>query len=65
MIINTPLTVEEAKTMYHVITGACQKGTKAFVQSLGKLKAYYTPREIIALTEGQYNAERFAEFFAA
>ena len=63
--LDTPLTVEEAKTMYRVIIGACQKGTKAFVQSLGKLKAYYTPREIIELTEGQYNAERFAEYFAA
>ena len=27
-------------------------------------KERYTIREAIALTEGQYNAERFAEFFA-
>ena len=63
--LDTPLTVEEAKNMYRVLTGACRKGTEAFVRSLGKLKAYYTPREIIELTEGQYNAKRFAEFFAA
>ena len=63
--LDTPLTVEEAKTMYRVITGACRNGTEVFVRSLGKLKATYTPREIIDLTEGQYNAKRFAEFFAA
>ena len=63
--LDTPLTVEEAKNMYRVLTGACQKGTQAFVRSLGTLKDYYTPREIIELTKGRYNAERFAEFFAA
>lgn len=62
--LDTELTVDEAKTMYRVITGACRAGTESFVQSLGgKLKDRYTIREMLEITKGQYNAERFAEFF--
>ena len=62
--LDTVVTLAEAKTMYRVITGACQAGTEAFAQSLGdKLKETYTIREMLEVTKGQYNAERFAEFF--
>ena len=62
--LDTELTVDEAKTMYRVITGACRAGTNAFVESLGDtLKEHYTIREMLELTRGQYNSERFAEFF--
>ena len=62
--LDTSLTVDEAKTMYRVITGACRAGTDAFVASLGDtLKERYTIREMLELTRGQYNSERFAEFF--
>ena len=57
------LTVDEAKTMYRIITGACRAGTEAFVNSLGELKEKYTIREMLEITKGQYNSERFAEFF--
>ncbi len=64
--LDTELTVDEAKTMYRVITGACRAGTDAFVESLGDaLKERYTIREMLELTRGQYNSERFAEFFGA
>ena len=59
----TELSVEEMVTMYRIITGACRQGSEHFVNSLGKLKERYTIREAIALTKGQYNAERFADFF--
>lgn len=49
--------------MYRVITGACRQGSESFVKSLGELKEKYTIREAINLTKGQYNAEKFAEFF--
>ena len=49
--------------MYRVITGACQQGTEAFLKSLGKLKDSYTIREAVQLTEGQYGAAEFKEFF--
>lgn len=64
--LGTSLTVDEAKTMYRVITGACRAGTDAFVESLGDtLKERYTIREMLELTRGQYNSERFATFFGA
>ena len=51
-------------TMYRVITGACQQGSQAFVDSLGdKLKDRYTIREAVELTRGQYGGNRFAKFF--
>ena len=62
-IIENEVTVEEAKIMYRVITGACRQGTEAFVNSLDELKEKYTIREIIEITKGNYNAEKFAEFF--
>ena len=54
--------------MYRIITGACREGTQQFVENLGgleSLKEAYTVREIIDMTQGQYGAERFREFFAS
>lgn len=61
--LDSELTPEEAITMYRVITGACRQGTQAFVDNLGELKEHYSIREIIALTEGQYGANKFKRFF--
>ena len=61
--LDTELTVSEAVTMYRIITGACRAGSEAFVNSHKELKEKYTIRECIELTKGQYNAEKFAEFF--
>ena len=58
-----PMSVEEAKTMYRIITGACRQGTEQFVENLGELKDAYTVREILTLTAGQYGSDKFAEFF--
>ena len=54
---------EELETMYRVITGACQQGTRAFIDGLKERKERYTIRETIELTKGQYGAERFQAFF--
>ena len=61
--LDTEMTVEEMVTMYRVITGACRQGSERFVSSIGELKELYTVAEAIELTRGQYNAEKFAEFF--
>lgn len=62
--LDSTVTVEEAVTMYRVITGACRQGSEDFVKSLGEsLKERYSIRECIELTKGQYNAERFEAFF--
>ena len=63
MSLDTELTVEEAVTMYRVITGACRQGSENFVNGIKDRKEKYTIRECIEITKGQYNAERFAEFF--
>ena len=63
LTLDSVVTVEEAATMYRVITGACRQGTENFIKSLKEPKEKYTIRECIDLTRGQYNAERFEEFF--
>ena len=54
---------EEAIKMYRVITGACEFGTKNFVNSLVRVKPSYSIRELIELTDGRYGSEKFKEFF--
>ena len=62
--LDTVVTFEEALQMYHDITGACSGGTKHFVENVLKVKKKkYTIAECIELTRGQYNAEKFEEFF--
>ena len=64
--LDTVVSLEEAKTMYRIITGACSRGTEAFAESLkqqGKLQSEYTIKEMLEVTKGQYNSERFSEFF--
>ena len=63
--LDTEMTVDEAVTMYRIITGACRQGSAAFVDGLKDKKERYTIRECIELTRGQYGAERFASFFGA
>ena len=62
--LNTVVTFEEAIKMYRVITGACEAGTRNFVENLAKKKKKYTVQEIITATVGQYGSETFREFFA-
>ena len=54
---------DDAITMYRVITGACQQGTQAFLDSLKEIKAEYTIQEIIDLTANHYGSETFKKFF--
>ena len=60
----TELTLKEAIEMYRVITGACESGTRYFIeQKLTDKKEKYTVQEVITLTQGQYNHNLLAEFF--
>ncbi len=62
----TELTLKEAIEMYRVITGACESGTRYFVENiLTDKKEKYTVQEVITLTQGQYNHEKLVEFFKA
>ena len=62
LALDSEIPLEEAKTMYRVITGACRAGTERFLSTITP-KEKYTVREIIEITEGQYGAERFKAFF--
>ena len=61
--LDTVVTFEEGIKMYRVITGACETGTRNFVEGLAKKKKRYTVQEIITATKGQYGNETFKEFF--
>ena len=62
--LDTVITFEDAIQMYHAITGACSLGTKHFCENVLKVKKKkYTIAECIELTRGQYNSEKFREFF--
>lgn len=64
--LKTILTLKEAIEMYRVITGACEPGTRYFVETVLKdKKEKYTVQEVINLTRGQYNHEKLVEFFKA
>jgi len=63
LTLDSVVSKEDAIIMYRIITGACQQGTKMFVDSLKEVKETYTIQEIIDLTRGQYNSEVFETFF--
>ena len=63
LTLDSVVTKEEAIKMYRAITGACEAGTKHFVGGLKELKPRYTIAEIIELTEGQFGATDFKDFF--
>ena len=57
------LKVDEAIAMYRIITGACEQGSKQFVESIENIKDEYTVSEILKLTKSQYGGNSFEEFF--
>ena len=62
--LNTKVKFEEAVKMYRCITGACEAGTRHFVENvLTNKKKSYTIQEIIDATQGQYGSETFRDFF--
>ena len=58
------LTHAEAIRCYRVVTGACSRGTRSFIENrLQERKESYSIREIISLTEGEYGNSDFKKFF--
>jgi len=56
---DTKKTPSDWALVYRMVTGACQSGTKMFVESKGKLKSKYTLTEIIEQTRGAYGHDKF------
>ena len=50
--------------VYRMVTGACQMGVKAFMESRGTLKKTYSLNEILDATKGAYGHERFSDVVA-
>lgn len=64
LTLDSELIFEEAVECYRVITGACSGGTYTFIEGHPDMKKdKYTIREIIKITEGQYNSSEFNRFF--
>lgn len=63
LTLDSEISVEEAITMYGVITGAKKQEMKKFVSNIKNLKDKYVIKDIILLTEGQYGSKQFARFF--
>ena len=63
LTLDTVLTKNEAIQMYRTITGACERGTRYFVESLSNCPEKATIKEIIELTNGQFGSNSLVEFF--
>lgn len=61
--IDDEIPTEDAMVMYRIITGACQQGTKWFVDSLPEVRDRYSVRQIIDMTRDQYGGDAFRRFF--
>lgn len=61
MALTTKKTVAEWAKVYRAITRACEAGTADFISRQGKMKKFYTLKEILAITDGAYGSERFKE----
>lgn len=63
LTLDSRLSFPEAIQCYRAITGACEAGTRGFVEAHGKRESY-TIREMIELTSGSWGADTFSKFFA-
>ena len=66
LTLDSELSLEEMIECYIVISGACGRGTRYFIEHIlpaDKLAERYTIREVIELTRGQYGSSVFADFF--
>ena len=60
--LDTKLTKKQAIEMYRVITGACEAGTRYFVEH-NKIPRNLTVAKVIEITENQYGNNKLKEFF--
>ena len=60
--LDSVVTLQEAITMYRIITGACRRGTDSFVNGLQVVKDKYTVQEMIDITKGAEQGEVFEKF---
>jgi hypothetical protein len=59
--LDRKVSLEDAIAAYRTVTGACELGTKEFVESI-QLPEKLTPRVILELTQGRYGHDQFKCF---
>ena len=55
------VSLDDAIKAYRLITGACEMGTKQFVESI-QVPEKLTPKVILELTHGHFGSDKFREF---
>ena len=63
LTLDSKLTETKSIQLYRTITGACENGTRYFVENLKVKPRNLTVRSLIELTSGQYNHEILVKFF--
>ena len=63
LTIDSILTIEESIKLYRTITGACEYGTRYFVENLSNPPKKLTIKKLIKITEGQFNYSMLVEYF--
>ena len=63
LTVTSILTKEEAIQCYRCITGACELGTRIFVESIDNAAAEISVNDLIILTENKYGNDIFKDFF--
>ena len=63
LTLSSILTQSEAIKLYRVITGACESGTRHYVESLENPPQKLTVKKLIKITSGQYNHDLLVKFF--
>ena len=62
MTPDTVLSFADAIQCYRAITGACEAGTRGFIETHGKQKKY-TIAEMVQITKGAWGSDTFSKFF--
>ena len=61
--LETELNIQQCIECYRVITGACESGPRDFVENSMDVDKTYMVSELIKITEGQYESNKFKKFF--
>ena len=61
--LDSKISYKNAIECYRLITGACEYGTKKFIETNNIKNKDYTIKEIIKITKNQYRNDEFKQFF--
>ena len=62
--LDTKRNIDDIIRCYRVLTGACELGTKQFVERLGSVPETLSIREVFDITKGQFGSNEFKAFLS-